>query len=101
MSFIKKFFPCTHLIHSTFIISVTHPPRFVQQPAGEVAYKSGDQKAGRVELLCEAEADPAPTYVYTNRFTELTSITSRPLLIEIEALQIYTCADRCYVINCN
>ena len=27
--------------------------------------------------------------------------TCRPLLCEVEALQIYTCADRVYVINCN
>ena len=27
-------------------------------------------------------------------------LTSRPLLYEIKALQIYTCADRVYVINC-
>ena len=30
-----------------------------------------------------------------------TIITGRPLLFDIEALQIYTCADRVYVINCH
>ena len=32
---------------------------------------------------------------------DLTSITSWSLLHEIEALQIYTCVDRVYVIDCN
>ena len=32
---------------------------------------------------------------------QLVCITIRPLLHEIEALHIYTCADRGYVISCN